>query len=435
MEDTWLHQLLGQFEIPEIHYNAIYDCLVSKATDTVEKCEQLEELVSFLESSKAEKFVRQALELLEKKSVESLLDPASHSQDIKTKKKPKSVPKDQATYPISPSTNADLKYPVASSPGNARIDSSTENAILEHLKELKVQDSATDLNSDPYENEVDVYSSLSPTALLQMLFSNMTPEQVENVLEQHHYSLEDTMDSLFNSDETNSQSKKKPRQVCRHFLLGQCYRSDCWYSHDPDAVLCKFWLKGRCYKGDQCEFSHGQGLENLAFPKQPQAEPVKLPPSMEDFPALGGSSAPTPTKKKPIDIWAPSASYNDTVKKAPTPQSAQQQKMEMAFKQNQAQSKQVKLKGETEWVTTGNTLSNSYFQYREEAIGAALERNRLFQQYVILNLITLGRLRPILLATKQRLEHCHWLLINSTPRCLIYIPRLQKIFLSRGIAM
>ncbi|SAM03722.1 hypothetical protein [Absidia glauca] len=48
----------------------------------------------------------------------------------------------------------------------------------------------------------------------------------------------------------------KKRQVCRHYLAGECYRKDCWFAHDLEVKPCKFWLQGLCLKGDTCEFAH-----------------------------------------------------------------------------------------------------------------------------------------------------------------------------------
>lgn len=33
----------------------------------------------------------------------------------------------------------------------------------------------------------------------------------------------------------------KKRQVCRHYLAGECYRKDCWFAHDLEVKPCKFW--------------------------------------------------------------------------------------------------------------------------------------------------------------------------------------------------
>ncbi|KAI8973839.1 hypothetical protein BDF20DRAFT_677894 [Mycotypha africana] len=61
-----------------------------------------------------------------------------------------------------------------------------------------------------------------------------------------------------------SYSVRKKRQVCRHFLAGECYRKDCWFSHDLQDKICKFWLQGSCLKGNACEFSHNIDLQEIA---------------------------------------------------------------------------------------------------------------------------------------------------------------------------
>jgi len=38
----------------------------------------------------------------------------------------------------------------------------------------------------------------------------------------------------------------KKRQVCRHFLAGECYRKDCWFVHDLQEKVCKFWYVFHC---------------------------------------------------------------------------------------------------------------------------------------------------------------------------------------------
>ncbi|KAH9267112.1 hypothetical protein BASA83_010140 [Batrachochytrium salamandrivorans] len=148
-------------------------------------------------------------------------------------------------------------------------------------------------------------NALSPHDVLQSIFVNIPFDHIQKVLEANMYNIESTMDYLLNNSErsesnsgasafsnwpsltapsgpsshalkttpsllqstvVSSGSSPNPssetKQVCRHFILGQCYRSDCWYSHDPDALVCKFWLQGRCFKGDECEFVHGDRLSD-----------------------------------------------------------------------------------------------------------------------------------------------------------------------------
>jgi hypothetical protein len=374
---TWLHTLLEQYKIPKINYEGIFVLLASEL-ELAEKCEELEEfLASFmwLSASQVEGFLRTALEVLEVKGLESLLNPASHSQELlppppSKKKSGKHVKSNHQIASLAAAAAA--AQPVNSS----RIEDDLEEAVLQHWE--GVSDDRLDA-ADPYEQELDVYSTLTPFALVQTIFSNMTQDQIEGVLEQHHYNIEDTMDSLFGSeimdDAELPRGGGKSKQVCRHFLLGQCYRSDCWYSHDPEVVLCKFWLKGRCYKGDGCEFSHGQALDQITMSKTglTGTSSSQAPPKLEEFPALGG-----PTKKK-FDFLAPSSTYNTALKKKPVVDKLTAQLNAVSITNQSLNSiKSV----DAGWVSTGDTLSNSYLDYRKEAIEAALNRNRLFQQYV-----------------------------------------------------
>ncbi|ORZ14211.1 hypothetical protein BCR42DRAFT_492833 [Absidia repens] len=68
-------------------------------------------------------------------------------------------------------------------------------------------------------------------------------------------------------------SLPKKRQVCRHYLAGDCYRKDCWFAHDLDVKPCKFWLQGSCLKGDTCEFAHSlKEMEQVADYHQQQQQ-------------------------------------------------------------------------------------------------------------------------------------------------------------------
>ncbi|KAJ3344873.1 hypothetical protein HDU91_007525, partial [Kappamyces sp. JEL0680] len=351
-----------------------------------------------MKHTQVEQFLRTTLETLESKTAESLVNPGDFNQELATAKTPRktTLTKEKTSTSVASvaAAAAAAAIPSLPVPLMARIDDDLEHLVLSHFQDLKKQgDAFVDSLVDPYEQELDVYTTLSPFALVQSLFSNMTPEQIESVLEQHHYNIEDTMDSLFAFEgdtasfavaptdtysNPNAPGKGKSKQVCRHFLLGQCYRSDCWYSHDPDLVLCKFWLKGRCYKGDSCEFSHGQALDQIALPRaaaQAMA-PAQSPPSMEEFPALGGSPAP---RMKKMDFWAPSAPYNAAAKKPPTIERVAGQLSGITL--GGSSGKATVLKNvDAEWVSTGDALGNTYLAYRKDAIEAALNRNRLFQQ-------------------------------------------------------
>ncbi|KAJ3317977.1 hypothetical protein HDV06_001009 [Boothiomyces sp. JEL0866] len=406
---TWLHTLMEIYEVDARYYDEIYACLISKITDTAEKCEKMEDILSEMPLKQYEKFLRQVLETLESKSIDSLVNPSEFSQDIKMKKrstefskdskkespfrkamfKPEEKKIDAINARIDTADYVESQHSPKSDIGSrastiddapagelkkGELDRSLEKIVNEHFQQIDL-DSEFDPTIKQEEPDLDDCDTMSPIELLSSVFPDMDPAKIEIVLQNHHYNIEDAMDSLFNFDE-ESESKKPSKQVCRHFLVGQCYRSDCWFSHDPDAVLCKFWLKGRCYKGDKCEFSHGQILEQLSQPKPAPVQPKALP-SIDDFPALGGKAP----KKPSVDFLAPSFANNDAVKMKPQ---IIQDKFQIARNRNSDQRGKVS-DLEIDWVTTGDNLSNLYMKYRTDAIDVALSRNRLFQRFVVYN--------------------------------------------------
>jgi hypothetical protein len=51
-----------------------------------------------------------------------------------------------------------------------------------------------------------------------------------------------------------------PGRVCRYFLVGECKRADCRFSHDLNRAVCRFWMKGQCLNGDGCNFLHDTSI-------------------------------------------------------------------------------------------------------------------------------------------------------------------------------
>lgn len=319
---TWLEALMVEYKVPLSFYEDIKTCLVSESEITV-KCELLVEL-----GIDNDDFVRKALDILQSKTPQSLVNPAEFNQNIALKK--------------------------------------------------KHEDFRLDCEEDLFEESMEQFQSLSPADLLQALFTDLEFDLIDQILSSHNYIVQDAIDSIVEQKQIES-FKKQPKQVCRHFILGQCYRSDCWFSHDPDAIICKFWLKGSCYKGNGCEFSHGQILAQVAAPpvsvtatSSPKFKNKSLP-SSDDFPALGGN-----TMKKSIDFLS-ATNYDKALKK---PISANQEKEEQVYTEQQQRRKHQKAqKLDVTWVPTGEVLASSYFKYRSEAIDVALNRNRLFQKY------------------------------------------------------
>ncbi|ORX54029.1 hypothetical protein DM01DRAFT_1335881 [Hesseltinella vesiculosa] len=133
--------------------------------------------------------------------------------------------------------------------------------------------------------------TLATTQIIHQLMT-LLPEKSEQDIAQTlascDYDLERTMDDLLGASANRPSylsprlkaarsslmatppSTPRRRQVCRHYLAGECYRKDCWFSHDLEVKPCKFWLQGSCLKGNTCEFSHN--IQVQPQPQQPARE-------------------------------------------------------------------------------------------------------------------------------------------------------------------
>lgn len=101
---------------------------------------------------------------------------------------------------------------------------------------------------------------MSALQMLESIFTDLNEAELTATLEEHGYDLDKTTEALFNrkqqqqqhesiqspstaesSTSTTTTPTAKKRQVCRHFLAGECYRKDCWFAHDLQVKVCKFW--------------------------------------------------------------------------------------------------------------------------------------------------------------------------------------------------
>ena len=105
------------------------------------------------------------------------------------------------------------------------------------------------------ESQVEnVGEDMSALQMLESIFTDLSEAELTATLEEHGYDLDKATESLFDRKQqtaspptTNttatsvSSPPPKKRQVCRHFLAGECYRKDCWFAHDLQVKVCKFW--------------------------------------------------------------------------------------------------------------------------------------------------------------------------------------------------
>ncbi|CAO3645203.1 unnamed protein product [Cunninghamella echinulata] len=101
-------------------------------------------------------------------------------------------------------------------------------------------------------------SSLLPLAMdiLIDLFPEYTKNNIQTMLSSVNFDMDRALELFI----PQSATLIKKRQVCRHYLQGDCHRQDCRFAHHSNMNLkvkvCKFWLQEDCLKGDGCEFLH-----------------------------------------------------------------------------------------------------------------------------------------------------------------------------------
>ena len=410
---NWLEVELDKAGIDcSLYYTPLFDILTAVHLDPGDKCEQLVNTFDSMGMAgvKAERVVRSLLNSLEAQGIESL---ASNQQQESLET------------------------------GFARLDMVEDDQDVDKLGFRVDEDLGPLLEAQEHEDAVEdayweveereCYNAMTAQELLQSIFVNLSLDYITQVLQDCHFSIDVAMEHLVSDDlryideeqhemlqtdygntydspvmpqETlaNPQTVAS-RQVCRHFLLGQCYRADCWFSHDLEGHICKFWLQGRCLKGNACEFAHGQEIQrqfnnvslSVNAPSNDHKDQAELHLEAEhEFPSL---SAASPSKSN-TDFKRPTAlAYNDIAKKksaasstknkpqkslligraSATPTTKQQQSTE----EPEATSEEGPghtVKVSMPWVATGDDVASSYAEYRKDAIELAISRNKLFQQ-------------------------------------------------------
>lgn len=103
-----------------------------------------------------------------------------------------------------------------------------------------------DASNDDSASQLD--QDMTPLEMLQLIIGDFSPEKIEKAFLKSGYDFGNTLELLMAE---RSQQPALPVPVptgdirstltCRHFLQGNCFRRDCWFSHDLDSMICKFW--------------------------------------------------------------------------------------------------------------------------------------------------------------------------------------------------
>jgi hypothetical protein len=145
-----------------------------------------------------------------------------------------------------------------------------DSATIQDIHKLSLQVTNPSAEEEQAEN---VGEDMSTLQMLQSIFSDLKDEELSATLENYDYDMDRAIESLLKSHTTNDNNNNnnnnaslpilsstqsnttsssssnttavllggKKRQVCRHFLAGECYRKDCWFVHDLSEKVCKFW--------------------------------------------------------------------------------------------------------------------------------------------------------------------------------------------------
>ncbi|KAF9205188.1 hypothetical protein BGZ49_004364 [Haplosporangium sp. Z 27] len=263
-----------------------------------------------------------------------------------------------------------------------------------------------DLSAEDDES-TNLDQDMTPLEMLVKIIQDVSPDKIEKAFEKCGYDFERTLESLMTARKSSEAEIVVPfagdirsTQTCRHFLQGNCFRKDCWYSHDLDSMVCKF-----------CRV------------REPSPPPVKQkPPTMDDFDFPSLSASTTSSKNKgsgkgnksngqqdsknnknnnsngksnnSVDALAsqleekakvtspplskPTISYSATAAAAaskpltPLQRADDTEEQRRAFRLEMAPSS-------IPWLETGSTLNKDYLKSRAQAIEYGKARNRCFE--------------------------------------------------------
>jgi DNA-nicking Smr family endonuclease len=235
----------------------------------------------------------------------------------------------------------------------------------------------------------------------------------------------DVMAALDNLLEVQKAALETLPPICRYYMDGGCFRSDCSYSHDPEQLPCPQWMEGsQC--DSSCLYLHGYPLSAhpgfSAASQESQTSRVELE-GEDSFPVLGTnfpSHAPTTSATwvqssssflfsdrssellrlslhyhwvRREELWEcfrkfPSTTpgviteelHSYVLATYPRPQGGEEtEKTRQCQSQPQA-IHSLRTAGAASWVEGGSSVRSMYETERKEAILLANARNKLFEQ-------------------------------------------------------
>ena len=228
---------------------------------------------------------------------------------------------------------------------------------------------------------------MSAFQILHMLFPETPENDLLQALEEAQYDVDEAVRLL--TEQTRAPAADLAadgRQVCRHYMAGECRRSDCWFSHDLSGIVCRFWLTGTCLNGRDCPFSHrysAKGTRDLSTPARAQDKP----PGPDEFPTLAGRpslKAPPSSldnakiarlkRLKQEFFWVPSAALSGEMNSsASLSDDTLRERLRRQFRRS------VNVAAPAAWVETGKSVEREYLGSRADAIKHAELRNKYFQ--------------------------------------------------------
>ena len=204
---------------------------------------------------------------------------------------------------------------------------------------------------------------------------------------------------------------------CTYFRLGNCRRSNCYYSHDLKAISCRFYAAGWCRDGEDCVFHHdpvdlvraairalrrgestlltedmlAQAERTLCDSRTRTSDPSDTaeqaparPPDLDEasFPSLGrdNSAAVAPSRSSAsMGAWArapPQLPRSSASTRAVSSLSL----LPTAASRRRGVRRPRMAVVLQPWVETGVAVSQQYEDLRSRAVQHAMARNKLFQQ-------------------------------------------------------